>query len=241
MKIEASNQKPLPPQAARAPLPERAVAIARDQVQLSPRKMAEAPQEQFGVVLTPAMAPYAAELDRFVANSLGQIDALAEALRADPEFQRVSAPGRWARLPAAERLAFAEHVSQLQAQILGFKPAQVHLTWERDRDTDGGYDDETGRLDLNRNATAFGDLGEFLNTVVHEQFHCYQHQLATAKLQPGDPRQAAARVYQLNERAYHDAPDDSRRQPARYAAYRAQPSEAHAFMAGERLFRKLFT
>lgn len=202
--------------------------------------MGDDPQELYGVKLSAPMLPYQKDLDRFVADSTSRIDKLADQLRQDPAFQRVSAPGIWEKLSPRERLAFADHVSRLQGQLLGFKPARAHLDRDSDPKDDGGFDDDTGRLDINRNSDTLNHLGAFLNTVVHEQFHCYQHYLERHQFPAGDPRRAAAQVYRLNEKVYHDAPDDANREPAKYAAYRSQPSEAHAFMMGQRLYQRLF-
>ncbi|MTI00421.1 hypothetical protein [Roseibium sp. RKSG952] len=96
----------------------------------------------------------------------------------------------------------------------------------------GLYERVSGTIQLNPDPQgAFGDFADFVNTMMHECAHFYQHclvkQLEDDRLEKTDPRYLQAKVFQINflEGGYVRPDQDC-------ADYKKQPVEDHSNLVG---------
>lgn len=187
----------------------------------------------------PAPIPAAAETAAWERLEAARTGRLVAAAATDPLV--LAALAAWPDLADAERLQAATRLAALEGRVFRFTPAPMTVSEElveTDEDEDfGAYDDEDTRaIELAAFVIARDDPRDFLDTVVHEQLHAYQHQkehdAATGRLPADHPLAPEARAWHFNAEHYTAFEDGE-------AAYAAQPVEAHAFATAARVLEGL--
>jgi hypothetical protein len=186
----------------------------------------------------------------FYADLRRKREALADRLAQDPLLSRKLQPGVFKQLNNTQKLEVARRIAQLEGEVLGFKPAT--MAWSKKRMDKGLYGEHeegknggTGKVTLNPREN--GDVKEFVDTILHEQFHEYQEVLIHGKFPAGDPRRLGQQIYKENSGDnYVEAPTtrEEQRNPKaaklKQARYEAQPSEADAFDQGTLVMNALY-
>jgi hypothetical protein len=167
------------------------------------------------------------------------------ALVADSELVQAHADWDMSDGLTPEKKRILEKAQKKQCDLLGFKADPIK--YEKLKDGNAGLC--VGKtVKVSTDPKAIADFNEVIDTVIHETTHAYQHYLVelldAGKLTVDDPRYAQAWLFKLNGgHAYLDPPDkvdDANKDDAAknqdykdgYAAYKDQPTEMHAWRAG---------
>ena len=175
------------------------------------------------------------------AQQSGLADDLAVAMQRDPTI--ASARREWETLSNARRVEAMQRLVDIQADLGGFRPAQV-IGYEEPSRADGRtrhgfFDPMSGTIHINLHADAqIGDFASVIGTVTHENCHNGQKQLARAwesrSMTDADPRRSMAQVFATTLR--HQTAILARND---YDLYRAQPIEVDANAFGMGMTRRL--
>jgi hypothetical protein len=213
------------------PQPAPKPAAARDRLSLSaPSLQFERLKAQLEAPLPPVPArPVTTD---WKSHDRASREALIKSLRQDEGVN--AAIKAWKSLPQDLKLQLGNRISNIQAEIYGFRP--VSLRFE-DGPYKGGFTPGNGG-EITIGPKSMVSAREFLNTVVHEQTHALQFEKGIEalrkKLDPASPYAGIAR-------AWLDNFDDYTPPSAGYRAYRDQLIEAHAFATGDQVSAAVFS
>lgn len=131
----------------------------------------------------------------------------------------------WKSLNTDLKMQLGKRVSDIQANIFGFTPAPLRVGEGKYH---GGY--TAGKIDVGPKSMV--SAREFLDTVVHEQNHEFQHEKGIAnfhhELDPSDPYKQIAKTWLDNF-------DDYTTPAEGVQAYYAQPIEADSTAMGKKV------
>lgn len=167
-------------------------------------------------------------------NDLKNRAEVTKALRADPGVQ--AALQNWNQLSESDRMQAAQRMSAIMGEVYGFTPFNVGIDRSlQGTSTQGYFSPSQNKIAIS--PSLLQNPREFVNTVIHEQAHAYQHEKAQAAsrgtMSPNDPLYQTARTWGQNFANYVSG--------GNYQAYRSQPIEAHAFATGEAISAGVFS
>lgn len=156
-------------------------------------------------------------------------DALIRTLRQDEAVSQ--GLKNWKNLPTDLRMQVGKRISDIQASIFGFTSAPLRVG---EGQYHGGY--TAGIIDVGPKSMV--SAKEFLDTVVHEQNHEFQHEKGIdgfhKKLAPDDPYKAIAKTWLDNFDDYITPAEGVK-------AYYAQPIEAQSTAMGNEVARAVMS
>jgi hypothetical protein len=163
-------------------------------------------------------------------------DVVAD-LMTSHKYELQQARDKWPTMSDKEKLQTMKLIINAYCKIAGFEPpATIAIHPLASSATSAQWDVADRSLTLNQTGKSIGDFEAAMNSVFHENSHNWQDQLGAAlrarppRITEQDPNYWQVQLFATNNDSYEKDSD---------AAYRAQPLEAHAMMAGAKFGRDL--
>ncbi|WP_129781753.1 hypothetical protein [Peristeroidobacter soli] len=157
-----------------------------------------------------------------------------------PELQR--ARDEWPSLSPARKLEVIKLIVATHCKVAGFAPPDNIDFRDLDSSTVAAvWDAKSRTLAVNSAAAGLSDFEATMNTIFHENSHNWQFELRAGlnehppRITEHSPAHRQAQLFDATMDYYDDGASDQR------SAYREQPIEAHAMLAGPRFARALMS